>query len=177
MPDEIENKIDKVVRPEIEKIIDYTYDTEIAEEIKSSIQYWTGEDKRRSALMYENIASNDEYPNGRILLHVDACLACGRALGNSPAAYLSYNLFQAITLWFRFRGRGYNYTPKEDDRNRAVSTAKRYCKKLYNKGIVNDLPKDIHSDHESAMSYALWIKEWTGMDLGEYVNYVQSNWS
>lgn len=173
LPESISKEIDEKIKPKVEEAIDIiTKDRDSAEKIKQSIQYWAGEDRKRSAIMFENIVPTDEYPDGRILLHVDAILACANATSQSKHSFLIYEVLQAISFWYRFKNRGYEYILREKDRIKSKSDAKKGCKKLKNKGIIKEEPKDINTDNDAAVSYALWIKEWTGMSLEEYVNFI-----
>ncbi len=170
VPDDIKNFLQEDVRPLCEKFLNATLDKGDVEEIKNILVLWVGEARPRSAVLSEHLRPSESYPKSRILLHVDAIAACSVALGEAFEPLLALVLMREVSRWFTIRSKGPDYELKEGNDVRAESFARDKCRKLFNKNVLAALPPDIQHDEEKAMSYMLWLKSWSGMEIEQWRN-------
>ncbi len=172
IPENLKDDLNNRIRPKLYELIDAVLDDNSAKTIKDSLILWVGENRKRSALLSENMKPSKNYPNGAILLHIDAIVFCAKAIGDHEISCIANALFHEIARWFKLKSKGYEYIINDKDEDRAESVSKKLCKKLYNKRLLPAIPKDIRRDEEIATSYLLWLKEWTKMSPQEWHKYI-----
>lgn len=174
LPDALKEDLQDRIRPILNEMVDVIIFPDTRDTIKDNLVLWIGEDRRRSALMGENLRPSTNYPDSAILLHIDAIVFCAKALGDYESSRMAFSMFLEIGRWLRLRNRGYDYVITERDEDRALSFTNKSCRTLVNKDIIPALPKDIINDEDAAMRYLNWLRDWTKMEPSEWGKYLMS---
>lgn len=175
IPDEVPDTIREIlvdkVSPLVSEIIastpSFISDEDVAF-LDEHVGLWVGERRIRSALLGEYIKPCNAYPDGVVLLHVDAIMTCSQAIGVPFDTMLASTLIHEISHWYTMRREGMEHVISEHDEEIAEDVADEVCKDLYDHKVISGPMKSIRSDHSTAMSFLLWLREWTGMTPEEW---------
>lgn len=140
------------------------------EDVKPHIIFWEDERRTRSALLGEHIKPCKAYPEGCIILHLDAIKDYALHTGYSMLEQLLGTLFHEIHHWITWRDSG------NIDELKAELYTRKHFQKLINRKKFNRLPPLAVGPNweQSARSLANWIKRWTGMSPVEWYNYTKA---
>ena len=140
--------------------------------LKNILVLWIGEKRQRSALLGEHLLPSDAYPDGAILLHVDAIASSAHAVGSRMDALMAATLFHEIAHWYTIESKGDNYQLTDKDEQRADTVSRGHCRKLHKRNLISSLPPDLNGDKDVTMSFLLWLQKWTKMTPQQWEEYM-----
>ncbi len=174
-PDNVKEILNEHVNPLIDEICKQVVRLELdpditlkqLEDIKRVVM-WVGERRVRSALLGEHILPCDTYPDGVILLHIDAIMDCAKAVDVPFDTLIASTLLHEIHHWKISRGQDKEYVISEKDEDHAEDFAQKGCQTLYENKVISSPMKNLRGHYDTALSFLLWLREWTGMTPDEW---------
>lgn len=125
-------------------------------------------------LGYYNKEQTDKYPNGRIVLHIDAIMDYCDFIGKDFSSVLAKIFFAQIHHLLSFKSKGTVNDLK------AESFSRKTCNKLFRQGIIAEEPPIFYINPEDkAMHYqkmlrSVWIEHWTGKKYSEIIAKIEN---
>lgn len=138
------------------------YDT-----LRKSIALNHGSDRRLSVFMASCSESSEEYPEGKIILYIDAIADYSAYIGRDMRDVIAKIFFTQVHHYLTLNTKG------KVDYIKAEKFATKICNKLIKQGIISTEPPIFYINTKDPTMYyhrllrSQWFESWSGIDLSK----------
>lgn len=136
-----------------------------------------GEHRIRSSFLGEYVEPTEEYPEGRIILYMDALSHYSKYIGRNIYDVAAKIFFAQVHNYISYKNKG------KTNFKRAERFATRACRKLLKQKMLTGEPPIFYIEHDDEGMYyqrglrQIWVQEWTGMTLQQIADTLRDDYN